>query len=220
MSDRLAVVGDVHGDARRLELMLAALRDRGGVQIYVGDYVDRGPASADVFDLLLDAVDNPAGVMVFLAGNHESELVNYIETGDFVRYAGVGGMATIRSYVGQARGNVHRQFLESFPRQHEALLRSFGSHYESDELLVSHAGFDPNSPTVRNRQTMVDGRFPELLTDDFSSLPRTKVVFGHYVQRDGHPFVRGGLYGIDTGCGTIAGPLTALLLPELEFVQV
>src|SRR5687768_13301864 len=124
MSDLIAVVGDVHGDARRLERMLNSLRERGGVCVFVGDYVDRGPASAEVLDLLADAVEEPDTSTVLLAGNHESELVNYIETGDFVRYAAIGGMATIRSYVGQARDDVHRQFLEAFPPRHEALLRS------------------------------------------------------------------------------------------------
>jgi serine/threonine protein phosphatase 1 len=220
MSDLLAVVGDVHGDATRLELMLSALRGRRGRVIFVGDYVDRGPQSAQVLELLASTVDAPDARVTLLAGNHESELVHYLETGDFVRYAAIGGMATIRAYVKKARGDVHRQFRKAFPERHERLIRSMATHYESDSLLVSHAGFDPANPNVRSREAMVDGRFPDLLARDDHVLPRPIVVCGHYIQNSGRPFDRGGLVCVDTGCGSIGGPLTAFLMPEREYVAV
>lgn len=220
MSERIAVIGDVHGDATRLDRMFTALEDRGGHIILVGDYIDRGPDSAAVVEVLLTAITASEGLITALAGNHEAELLSFVETGDFVAYAAMGGMATIRSYVGVARGDVHRQFVAALPDAHIELIRSLPTHVETDTLLVSHAGFDPSQPAVRTRDVMVEGRFPELLADRELELPRPIVVCGHYVQRETRPFVRGGFYCVDTGCGTIGGPLTALLLPEETFVTI
>jgi Calcineurin-like phosphoesterase. len=220
MFEPIAVIGDVHGDAIRLERMLSALSDREGRTVLVGDYIDRGPDSAAVLELLLAAIAGGGGKITALAGNHEAELLRFIETGDFVRYAAAGGMATIRSYVGIAWGDVHGQFVAALPDAHRELLASLPSHLETDWLLISHAGFDPLEPHLRTREVMVNGRYPDLLADEDVKLPRPIVVCGHYVQRSGTPFHRSGLYCVDTGCGTIGGPLTALLLPEGTFLSI
>lgn len=220
MYDRLAVVGDVHGDSARLKLMLAALQGRVARIVFVGDYVDRGPDSAGVLDILAATVADQSMAVLLLAGNHEAGLIRYLETGDFVPYAAAGGMATIRSYVQVARGNVHDQLRRSMPREHVALLRSLSTHLETESLLVSHAGFDPKMPMARTPETMVEGRFGALLAGAELPLPRPLVVCGHYIQRSKRPFNRGGFYCLDTGCGSIGGPLTALLLPQREYVTI
>lgn len=218
MSDRLAVVGDVHGEARKLAAMLDLLgRDR--QIVLLGDYVDRGPDSKAVIGQLIEHKRRLGDNLVLLAGNHETELVRFLDSGDFVRFASLGGMSTIRSYVGVARGGVHEQFRSSLPAEHDALLRTgLQTYLETDQILISHAGFDPMRPGYRGRSVVVDGSYPAIF--ESAALPRTTVVVGHYVQKAGIPFVGGGLIGLDTGCGTTGGPLTALLWPEMEFRSV
>ncbi len=50
----LYAVGDIHGEAEMLEELLASLPHREVDRfVFVGDYVDRGPDSRRVVDLLL-----------------------------------------------------------------------------------------------------------------------------------------------------------------------
>jgi hypothetical protein len=45
------------------------------------------------------------------------------------------------------------------------------------------------------------------------------VVCDHYLQTTQAPFVGGSVICLNTGCGTIGGPATALLFHEMTFLQ-
>ena len=218
MFQRIAVIGDVHGDAKRLDRMFTALKGRGGRTILVGDYVDRRPESAEVVELLMSAIAASEGLITALAGNHEAEFLSFVETGDFVAYAAAGGMATIRSYVGVARGDVHRQFVAALPGGPPRAGRVAARISRRIDCLSATPDLIDHGRTFGLGDVIVNGRFPDLLADGEVELPRPTVICGHYVQSEGRPFVRGGFYCVDTGCGTIGRPLTALLLPEEVFV--
>src|SRR2546422_4704933 len=99
MTDRLAIVGDVHGDVGRLAGMLRLLSADARRVVFVGDYVNRGPDSAGVLSLLLDARRELGGSLTLLLGNHELATLEYLDGGILPAYAAFGGMSTIRSYV-------------------------------------------------------------------------------------------------------------------------
>src|SRR5476649_1421995 len=74
---RLYVVGDVHGHDYALSDVLARIdADRKArpvtrpVQLFLGDYVDRGPATREVLDKLIARSNE--GEMLLLKGNHEA----------------------------------------------------------------------------------------------------------------------------------------------------
>ncbi len=188
----------------------------------VGDYVNRGPNSAGVLELLHREKQKRGDDLVLLWGNHESALLRFIESGDFVPFAAHGGMATIRSYVPRPYGDVHAQLARSIPYSHQDLLRNeLELCFETEDLLVSHTGFDPETPSARTWEALVGNSHPELFaTGGVVGRPRPLVICGHYVQQSGRPFVSEGLVCIDTGCGTLNGPLTAVLLPDREFVAI
>jgi serine/threonine protein phosphatase 1 len=188
--------------------------------VMLGDYVNRGGSSRAVLDLLLEARHTLRGNLVLLRGNHEVALTSYLDEGDFVPFATHGGMATIRSYVGgRVAPDVHSQFRRSFPPAHERLLRDeLRDYWETDQLLVSHVGYDPQKPQDRSRRAMVLQPHPCIFTERVAGGQLT--VCGHYVQRSGRPFVRDDLICLDTGCGTVGGPLTAVLLPIRSILQV
>jgi hypothetical protein len=121
-----------------------------------------------------------------------------------------------------ARGDVHTQFRQRFPAAHERLIREeLRDCYEEVDLLVSHTGFDPISPSDRSRRALVQTSHPTIFEEDTQqSLGSALVVCGHYAQRSGEPYVSRKLICVDTGCGTYGGPLTAVLLPERRFLQV
>jgi serine/threonine protein phosphatase 1 len=203
--------------------MLRSVVDDQRRVVLVGDYVNRGANSKAVLSLLAEAKRRLRSNLILLAGNHDIATLRYIDEGSLASYAARGGVATIRSYVSSTAADPHLQFRRCFPREHERLLREeLEVFFESDELLVSHTGYDPRAPQDRSAGALVNTPHPELLSDLWARLraPKARVVFGHYVQASHRPWREDGLVCLDTGCGTVNGPLTALLLPENSFVSV
>jgi serine/threonine protein phosphatase 1 len=214
----VAVIGDVHGESRRLRAMLAALASFDGTVVFAGDYVNSGANSAEVLEILSVLSDSQPGKFHFLCGNHDLALLRYIEDGDFASFCAMGGLATLASYLAVVSGDVHAAFVSALPARHVAFLRGLGASWETDELLVSHAGYDPARPAARDMETMAHGKGWPI----FGKVrpPKELIVCGHYVQTRG-PYESEHLVCVDTGCGIISGaPLTAVILPERRFVAI
>ncbi len=73
----LYAIGDIHGEREMLEELLDRLPlepdDR---LVFIGDYIDRGPDSKGVVDLLVEVARERA--CTFLLGNHESMFLDFI----------------------------------------------------------------------------------------------------------------------------------------------
>ena len=78
------VIGDLHGHAKELRTLLARLGDeeRNGVYvaqgrkaIFVGDFVDRGPAIREVVQIARAMVSRDAALAIL--GNHEFNALCY-----------------------------------------------------------------------------------------------------------------------------------------------
>src|ERR1700736_5531522 len=89
ISPGLAVyaVGDIHGRLDLLEDLLRRIQEDAGrhagdaerTLIFLGDYIDRGPASRGVVDRLLeDPLDGFTTVR--LMGNHEEALLSFLDS--------------------------------------------------------------------------------------------------------------------------------------------
>lgn len=219
MKDRFAVFGDVHGELEPLRAAIAQARQRADVIVGLGDYVNRGPSTFGVLDLILGLSNQPDSNHLFLKGNHEVELLRFLESGDLSRFAAFGGLQTIGAYVDPVKGNVVAEFQRVFPESHRQLLRSMPSYYETENYLFSHAGFDPADPGNRDDRSMVMGSNRELFSWR-GPWPQNLVVSGHYPQRNGKPYSNGNFFSIDTGCGTFPeGRLTLLYLPSRTIAQ-
>jgi serine/threonine protein phosphatase 1 len=217
---RLAVVGDVHGDAERLARALdALLADVATPIVFTGDYVNRGPDSWRVLELLIAARDRHSAGITLIRGNHEDALLEFLNGGSLSDFAAHGGLATIRSYLTVVRTGAVEEFKDGFPKEHRALLEGMPLFYENDILLISHAGFDPADPSARTPEILYGGSHPELFSYE-GPWPRSLTVCGHYIQPQGQPYNSEHLICLDTGCGTLPGsPLTVLHLPERKFRQ-
>jgi serine/threonine protein phosphatase 1 len=101
---RLYVIGDIHGRADLLDVLLskidadvAADPCRAHAVMGIGDYVDRGPQSREVLDRLVACVRRRETVL--LKGNHETYLLEFLRDpsvlGDWRQY---GGLQTLVSY--------------------------------------------------------------------------------------------------------------------------
>src|ERR1700683_1902874 len=81
---RVYAIGDVHGRADLLAEMFARIDDSladfsaaKAIHIFLGDYVDRGPQSRQVLDLLIARRRQYNAVC--LKGNHEGYLVEFLK---------------------------------------------------------------------------------------------------------------------------------------------
>jgi len=221
---KYVVVGDIHGQRNKLEALLSDPQVVGRKLIFVGDYIDRGPDSMAVIDRLIDMRSKYGENVVFLRGNHEELLLRWLDGSSRGTYLAAGGLSTVRSYTSDRSAGVLERFRRSFPADHRAFLESTNIYFEDSSMLVSHAGFDPASPEVRDMETMVFGRRAIALTSDNARAALGAggkvALFGHYVQRSMEPRIDPPLYCLDTGCGTIeSGRLTVMLMPERIAVQ-
>src|ERR1700742_2089633 len=101
---RAYVVGDVHGSAdalrdvfRRIDADKPLWAIRRPVQIFLGDYVDRGPASREVLDLLITR--SRTDELLLLKGNHETMLLEFLDNPSMLtQWRHIGGLQTLISY--------------------------------------------------------------------------------------------------------------------------
>jgi 3',5'-cyclic AMP phosphodiesterase CpdA len=189
----IGVIGDIHGHAAPLQSLLDQIDGLVDRIVFLGDYVDRGPDSAQVIDVLLAAAESQP--CIFLEGNHDAAFRAALH-GDLDRFLLLGGAATVRSYVEPPYGDVEGEFLRAVPEPHQVFLNQLKHQYETEELLIAHVLPDPDG-TSRFR---IGGHAPQMW-----SIP----AIG-----DDHAYV-------DTGCGTLdQGTLTCLFWPSLSWRSV
>jgi len=197
------VIGDIHGCLRPLQRLLEKFAPQPGDEVvFIGDYIDRGPQSREVVEHLLGLSYR----CVFLLGNHEKMLLDYLDGKDEGLFLANGGLATIQSYGGH---------VANIPPAHLRFFRDLQLMYETEHYLFVHAGVRPlvslENQTVDDlvwiRQEFFQfiGRFSKL------------VVFGHTPLRQ--VLLAPDRIGIDTGC-VFGGKLSCLRLPDREIIQV
>ena len=218
----LYAIGDIHGCARTLDALLAEIdAGTGDTLVFVGDYVDRGPSSKDVIERLIgleqQAWDGRGPVCVFLRGNHDQMMLDYVDgRGDFELWRVNGGLTTMESYATTAEVKI--------PPEHIAFLRWTSFVYDTPDFAFVHAGMDPRRTVAENIvmgdiQTFLWSR--DHLQADLSKWEKT-VVCGHTPVKE--PLNDEHLIGIDTGACFASRPglgrMTAVQLPERRFISV
>ncbi|MCU0555187.1 MAG: serine/threonine protein phosphatase [Syntrophales bacterium] len=205
---RIFAIGDIHGCLDKLRKLLALI-DADWAQdtvVFMGDYIDRGPASKEVVDAVLDLRRKHERV-VCLMGNHERMFLNE----DL--FLANGGRNTLRSY-GIVPDDSDRE--AKVPADHLEFFRSLLPFYETETHLFVHAGVRPGLPMeIQDPHDMIWIRHEFFLADH--GLNKT-VVFGH-TPFTGKPYVGEKRIGIDTGA-VYGGTLTCLELPAMKFHQV
>lgn len=197
------IIGDIHGCFEELQQLLEAAKvtpeDR---VISAGDFVDRGPDSARVWEFLRDRPNT-----VTISGNHERKHV--------------------RGTLSVSQEIVKLQFGERYPEFVEwaAALPYF---FETDDCLIVHGGFDPEVPLEKQREEVLCSTMSgakqlqrKLGGRDWAALYHGSkpIVFGHRVVGDEAVEWNGRAWAIDTGA-CHGGYLTALITPGFELVRV
>jgi len=211
------VIGDIHGDIKNLEILLGVSEIENRKIIFLGDYVNRGKESKKVIQKLID-LKNKNQEIVFLAGNHDIAFIDYLDNNNFVEFASAGGLPTLKSYLDTPNGDVHKQLIKVFPETHMHFLRSLTYYFEDEKYFISHAGINPKKPNSRALKDLI-GNNSSLWALKNKEIITKKIICGHYLQKTKEPFVSKNLICLDTGCGTINGPLSGIYLPEEKIIM-
>lgn len=224
---RNLVIGDIHGGLRALHQAM----DRAAVSvsdklIFLGDYVDGWSQSPDVLDFLMGL--QSSNESIFLRGNHDDLLLEWLRGKDNDLWHQHGGGATILSYskLDQSVKDLHISFLDSLDNY----------HIDDDNRLFVHAGFT-------NQHGIAHEYFPRLafwdrtlwetavsldknLTPDDVAYPKRfkhyhEIFIGHTpVTRLGEtvPLQRANIWNVDTGAA-FKGCLSILDADTKQFWQ-
>lgn len=223
----LYAVGDIHGESEKLDALLALLPLRSGDRlVFTGDYVDRGPDAHGVVERLIKlSAQFPC---VFLLGNHESMLLDFLGWKGRMYFGGDaflanGGARTLASYGYFDRDDPSPVGFR-LPAAHEEFFRSLRLWVLEGDYLFVHAGLAPAQLAESDVEFALRRARPEDLLwrrdtwDQPHRLGRT-IIYGHTPAPDlavrwNAPFS----IGIDTGA-TFGGPLTAIRLPDETLFQ-
>lgn len=218
-------VGDVHG---RLDLLGPLLRDiaedaiaaqpaERPLLVMLGDYVDRGPDSKGVVDLLLQMRTYGRIETRTLKGNHEEALLRFLDDPAFgPTWAENGGGPALASYGVQppasrtdaeAWETASREFRAALPADHRAF-------YEKLELMVTVGDYAFVHAGVRPGVALEDQTERDLLwiRQEFLQAPGPfgKVIVHGHTPTEEAQLMRHRL-GVDTGAYA-TGVLTAVRL--------
>lgn len=184
---RLFAVGDLHGCIDELRVLGEYLeRDlalsSNDQVIFIGDYIDRGPAPNLVLEYLLEFRKRWPGT-VFLRGNHEEMLLGFLGLGGISEdvYLRNGGEETLRSY-GIGPEDSPEVACGKFPPEHLEFIQKLEWGVSLAEFLFVHAGVRPG--VALEKQSKDDCVW---IRDDFLNYPHDFnriVVFGHTAFHD------------------------------------
>ena len=219
-SVRIAAIGDLHGRLDLLNLLQPDLDraatdpDRRLIEVYLGDYIDRGPSSRQVIDYMIRRKSLKDRDAVFLRGNHEQMLLVALEDDQkFRQWVRYGGDATMMSYgvspagIGPQCSELRKAFRAAIPPSHLEFFKNLQNIYSEGGFVFVHAGVRPGIPLdQQNEDDMLWIREPFL-----NSIARfgATVVHGHTPTTK--LSLRPNRIGVDTGAYQ-TGILTCLFV--------
>jgi serine/threonine protein phosphatase 1 len=219
---RVYATGDVHGRAdllanlfTRIDADLQTRPARNSVQVFLGDYIDRGPESRQVIELLIGRrkIHN----VIPLKGNHEQCALNVLHDPSLLaQWKSIGGLNTILSYGvtpvwtdSQSMSAVAIAFANNLPEHHLRFLQNLPLSFTCGDFFFVHAGARPGIRLQEQSENDLLWIREDFLLheEDFGKV----VVHGHTPTLE--PDIRPNRINIDTGAYA-TGRLTCLVLED------
>jgi serine/threonine protein phosphatase 1 len=161
--DFVYAIGDIHGCYEELKSLEAQIADdivSHGLQsivVYLGDMIDRGPASDAVIDHLLSR--RPPFPRLLVGGNHEELFLDFLAApSPRHSWLHLGGTATLQSYgldptaiFNSGRNGAAMRLASHIPEEHLSLLRDLPLCISFPGLVLVHAGLEEGVPLEGQR---------------------------------------------------------------------
>ncbi|MGC2656680.1 MAG: metallophosphoesterase family protein [Bryobacteraceae bacterium] len=218
---RVYAIGDVHGRVDLLSALLARVDTdlidfpvARSVEVFLGDYIDRGSHPRQVLDLLIER--RKRRTMVCLKGNHEAHAIRALSDPLLVpRWQEFGGISTMLSY-GATPPETNdpaelaaavEELRHALPESHSRFLDSLALSFTCGDFFLVHAGVRPGvSLALQSQRDLL------WIREDFLSYQGSFdkiIVHGHTPVRE--PDIRANRINIDTRAYA-TGRLTCLVL--------
>jgi serine/threonine protein phosphatase 1 len=186
---RLLVVGDIHGCDVALQRLLEHVKVApGDTFVQIGDVIDRGPATQQVIERLLELRTRCR--FIFVLGNHEELFLDALDTGNprhRTAWLESGGRAALQSYGADA---------ETLPPDHVSFLRTGCDYFVAGGTVFVHANLEPGRPLAEQSPEWL--RWVKLTRRERPVPGFQRVICGHTPQSSGLPWVGDGWVCIDT----------------------
>lgn len=200
-------IGDVHGCVEQLKIALDwcaadALQSGTTGRVHLlGDYVDRGPSSKEVIELLISGPKDSHMTWHPIKGNHD-DMFSSVWFNPSHRMATAwwehGGQQTMQSYGWNPLYNPLPDTLDEFvPEEHASFLRSLPMTAETDTHIYVHAGLKPG--VELEKQSLHDMMW---IRGEFNRSPHDfgkVVVYGHTPDKK-NPTEHKNRIAMDSGC--------------------
>ncbi len=211
---RLLAIGDIHGCSRALTALLNAVAPGPADRLVtMGDYVDRGPDSRGVLEILIPYQES--GRLVALRGNHEQMMVWARRGGESLRmWLLCGGMETLTSY-GATEASL--EALDAIPERHWRFLEEdCVNWYQDSRFFFVHANAYADLELDEQPEYML---LWEKLDEPCAHISGKVMICGHTPQRPRFPLNLGTTVCIDTGVYEPDGWLTCLDVHSGQYWQ-
>ncbi|MEY9983426.1 serine/threonine protein phosphatase 1 [Bradyrhizobium yuanmingense] len=207
MNERMTfAIGDIHGCFEELRSLLEICRsDAGAIGhdfLFLGDYVDRGPASDQVITYLMREQASAPSQFRCLMGNHDNMLCCAADQSrsdaELIEWWANGGEETLDAYGIDDPSDL--------PVEHLAWMRALALHVRDKHRLFVHAGVRPGIPLeAQSKDDMLWIREPFLSSRLWHG---ALVVHGHTPTATRAPDVEANRVNLDTGA--VSGDLLRL----------
>jgi serine/threonine protein phosphatase 1 len=196
---RIYAVGDIHGRLDLLDALAEQIRadlvsaPPEVMTIFLGDYVDRGPASAGVLDRLSRG-DFPTPIYA-LRGNHEEVVMRFLEDGTVLdSWRRFGGIKTLQSYgvdvteaiLAGGYDLARKSLLARMPPEHRLFLEQTRFAASFGDYFFCHAGVKPGvalksqNPNdllwIREDFLRHKGSWSQIIVHGHTPVPRPEVL--------------------------------------------
>ena len=226
---RIYAIGDIHGRSDLLKQMFTVIDAdvarnpiNRPIEVFLGDYIDRGPDSAQTLDLLIER--SLSRETVFLKGNHEAFFLEVLrdptKLEDWPKF---GGLQTLMSYGIQPtlnpdaseQADLINALSSVIGRDHLNFLRGLKPSYVCGDFFFVHAGVRPGIPLDEQQETDLLWIRNEFLDSDenFGKF----IVHGHTAVKQ--PDIRPNRINIDTGAYA-TGNLTLLTIQGTSMLAI
>lgn len=170
-------IGDIHGGSKTLWKLLYKINLRREDQVYLlGDYIDRGPDSKGVLDIIIQLMENGYDVRP-VRGNHDDMLLNSA-TGNNDQFSSYW----MRGWGEEALKSFGLERPEDLPPCYLNLYTAMPYIRFDDQFVFVHAGLDMTKTDPINESSPLAMTWGETPSLDISLLGGRKLVTGHEIR--------------------------------------